>query len=82
MNFANLDFAAAILNVSLLWILTVPHEFAHAWVATMLGDDTPRMIALTGYGQEHDRMRSREAGFESHLVKPVDSQALFGSINP
>jgi Zn-dependent protease len=42
MNFANLDFAAAILNVSLLWILTAPHEFAHAWVATMLGDDTPR----------------------------------------
>ncbi|HZT30956.1 MAG TPA: site-2 protease family protein [Bryobacteraceae bacterium] len=31
----------AILNVSLLWILTTPHEFAHAWVATKLGDDTP-----------------------------------------
>jgi len=31
----------AILNVLLLWILTVPHEFAHAWVATKLGDDTP-----------------------------------------
>src|SRR5438128_8472970 len=42
MNFANLDFAAAILNVSLLWILTVPHEFSHAWVAERLGDDTPR----------------------------------------
>ena len=26
----------------LLWILTAPHEFAHAWVATRLGDDTPR----------------------------------------
>ena len=33
---------AAILNVSLLWLLTTPHEFAHAWVATKLGDDTPR----------------------------------------
>jgi Zn-dependent protease len=32
---------AAILNVLLLWILTAPHEFAHAWVATRLGDDTP-----------------------------------------
>jgi len=32
----------AILNVLLLVILTAPHEFAHAWVATMLGDDTPR----------------------------------------
>ncbi len=38
----NLNFEAAILNVSLLWILTAPHEFAHAWVATKLGDDTPR----------------------------------------
>ena len=28
--------------MSLLWILTAPHEFAHAWVATRLGDDTPR----------------------------------------
>jgi Zn-dependent protease len=32
----------ALLNVLLLWILTAPHEFAHAWVATRLGDDTPR----------------------------------------
>jgi Zn-dependent protease len=34
--------AEAISNVLLLWILTAPHEFAHAWVATRLGDDTPR----------------------------------------
>ncbi|HWB98537.1 MAG TPA: site-2 protease family protein, partial [Bryobacteraceae bacterium] len=33
---------SAILNVSLLWLLTTPHEFAHAWVATRLGDDTPQ----------------------------------------
>jgi len=32
----------AVLKVLLLWILTAPHEFAHAWVATRLGDDTPR----------------------------------------
>jgi Zn-dependent protease len=32
----------AILNVLLLWILTAPHEFSHAWVATRLGDETPR----------------------------------------
>jgi Zn-dependent protease len=32
----------AILNVVLLWVLTAPHEFSHAWVATRLGDDTPR----------------------------------------
>src|SRR5437899_12306268 len=38
-----MNFEAAILNVSLLWLLTAPHEFAHAWVATRLGDDTPRL---------------------------------------
>ena len=31
----------ALINVLLLWMLTAPHEFAHAWVATRLGDDTP-----------------------------------------
>lgn len=36
-----LDFQGAVLNVALLWLLTTPHEFAHAWVATKLGDDTP-----------------------------------------
>ena len=39
----HLSFQTAILNVLLLWILTSPHEFAHAWVATRLGDDTPRL---------------------------------------
>ena len=37
------DIASALINVILLWILTAPHEFAHAWVATKLGDDTPRL---------------------------------------
>jgi Zn-dependent protease len=39
----HLDFQTAILDVLLLWILTTPHEFAHAWMATKLGDDTPRL---------------------------------------
>src|SRR5690606_20662814 len=30
------------------------------------------LIAVTGYGQEEDRRRSREAGFDAHLTKPVD----------
>jgi len=29
-------------------------------------------IAQTGWGQERDRERSKEAGFDHHLVKPVD----------
>jgi Zn-dependent protease len=39
----HLDILSALLNVILLWVLTAPHEFAHAWVATRLGDDTPRL---------------------------------------
>ena len=38
----HLELERALLDVLLLWILTAPHEFAHAWVATRLGDDTPR----------------------------------------
>jgi PAS domain S-box-containing protein len=34
------------------------------------------LIALTGWGQEEDRRRTREAGFDVHLVKPVDPAAL------
>ncbi len=37
------DWTAALLNVTIFWILTTPHEFAHAWVADRLGDDTPRL---------------------------------------
>lgn len=34
------------------------------------------IVALTGWGQEEDRRRSKEAGFDGHLVKPVDLNAL------
>jgi CheY-like chemotaxis protein len=34
------------------------------------------LVALTGYGQDADRQRSREAGFDHHLVKPVDLEEL------
>ena len=34
------------------------------------------MIALTGWGQENDRARGRDAGFDHHLVKPADIAAL------
>jgi two-component system CheB/CheR fusion protein len=34
------------------------------------------LVALTGYGQDDDRRRSHEAGFNVHLVKPVDLDAL------
>jgi len=34
------------------------------------------LIALTGWGQDEDRRRSREVGFDTHLVKPLDPDAL------
>jgi CheY-like chemotaxis protein len=34
------------------------------------------LVALTGWGQEEDRQRSRDAGFNGHLVKPVDMDVL------
>jgi len=35
-----------------------------------------RLIALTGYGQEEDQRRAREAGFDVHLTKPADPEVL------
>jgi CheY-like chemotaxis protein len=35
------------------------------------------IVALSGYGTDHDRTRSREAGFHHHLTKPVEPRALF-----
>ena len=36
----------------------------------------PLLVALTGWGQDEDRRRSEEAGFDAHLVKPVDDAVL------
>jgi CheY-like chemotaxis protein len=41
-----------------------------------LGPDRPYLIALTGYGQPDDVKRARDAGFDTHLLKPVDPDAL------
>ncbi len=40
------------------------------WAGSLL------LFALTGWGQEEDRERARRAGFDRHLVKPVDPEAL------
>ena len=34
------------------------------------------LIALTGWGQEDDRRKSKEAGFDGHLVKPLETATL------
>jgi CheY-like chemotaxis protein len=53
-------------------------------VATALrGDELLKdavIIAVSGYGQEEDRRRSHAAGFDYHLVKPVDFDSLISLI--
>lgn len=39
------------------------------------------LIALTGYGFPEDRERARQAGFDRHLVKPVEPSALQGELD-
>jgi CheY-like chemotaxis protein len=46
-----------------------------------LANDAPRLIAMTGYGQPEDEARSKRAGFERHLVKPVDGTELLGALD-
>jgi signal transduction histidine kinase len=42
---------------------------------------TCQLVAVTGWGQDDDRRRSREAGFEIHLVKPVEPQQIIDIVN-
>ena len=40
-----------------------------------------RLVAVTGYGQAQDRERTRAAGFDTHLVKPVELQELRAALS-
>jgi CheY-like chemotaxis protein/anti-sigma regulatory factor (Ser/Thr protein kinase) len=44
------------------------------------GGDDILLVALTGYGRDEDRARSQEAGFDHHLTKPVEVEALEGLV--
>jgi DNA-binding response OmpR family regulator len=48
----------------------------HAVARELRGFSDALLIALTGYGQEKDRTRAREAGFDLHSTKPVDPQTI------
>jgi CheY-like chemotaxis protein len=41
----------------------------------------PLLVAITGFGQHEDKERSRQAGFDLHLTKPVDPAALSAVLN-
>jgi CheY-like chemotaxis protein len=44
------------------------------------GASNLRLFAVTGYGQDEDRRRSRDAGFDGHLVKPLDLDAVVRAV--
>ena len=46
-----------------------------------LGMPPSFLVALTGYGRPEDQRRAQEAGFDAHLVKPVDPDRLSALIN-
>jgi PAS domain S-box-containing protein len=48
---------------------------------SIMGDHPCRMIALTGYGQDVDRAKSQAAGFERHLVKPINPDQIISVVN-
>jgi signal transduction histidine kinase/ActR/RegA family two-component response regulator len=48
------------------------YELAQRLRESRQGESHLRLVAITGYGQDKDRERSRRAGFEQHLVKPLD----------
>jgi CheY-like chemotaxis protein len=51
-------------------------------VRAMPGGKQIRLIALTGYGQLDDRQRALAAGFDDHLVKPVEPRKLALALGP
>jgi PAS domain S-box-containing protein len=51
------------------------------WVRQQSWGQRAKLIAVTGWGQEVDRRRTADAGFDAHLVKPVDPDALIRLID-
>jgi len=63
----------------LLLDIGLPRVDGYQVAAQLRRDEANRhlfLIAMTGYGLEEDRRRSQEAGFNAHLVKPIDLDAL------
>jgi DNA-binding response OmpR family regulator len=50
------------------------------WVRSQDWGRATGLIAVTGWGQQHDRSATMEAGFDEHLVKPVSPQEIVGAI--
>ena len=53
-----------------------------AALKTVAGLDTIMLVALTGWGDERDRARAKQAGFDHHLTKPADLAAIEQLLHP
>lgn len=66
--------------------LGLPGEYDGYQLAQRLRSESDladiHLIAISGYGQPEDRKRSHDAGFDQHLVKPVDIQRLKKALDP
>jgi len=68
-----LDPHVAVLDIGL------PHLDGHSLgkqLRALSDGDGPRLVAMTGHGDEATARRSREKGFDAHLVKPTEPRAL------
>lgn len=45
-------------------------------IRALPGLDSAYLVAMTGFGQDEDRLRALKAGFDNHLTKPADPDAL------
>jgi len=43
-------------------------------------DGKTRLVAMTGFGQDSDRQRARDSGFDRHVVKPVGKSMLLAAL--
>lgn len=45
-----------------------------------LASTTPRLVAMTGYGQDADRAAAFDAGFDAHVTKPASTETILGAL--
>ena len=76
---AGLDIARR-LQPTIVFVDLILPDMDGCQVACVLRDDPvfkrPRILAITGSGSEEDRKRTREAGCEQHLLKPIDVSSI------
>jgi CheY-like chemotaxis protein len=69
---------------ALLLDIGLPKMSGYELAAALRADPRTRsiaLVALTGYGRAPDRRKAFEAGFDEHLVKPVELDALLTTLN-